>query len=160
MFGLAAPRVQRAIEKLPDAPRCDRYLGWREGEQPEVPPLVSRRVLVVLWWWQHSLTGGTPGVHVAARRLAVAPCTGPRGQAAGCNTPCLSNAPAPHLLALLCCAMQSSKEQCERLACEARMLQLPEGVRGVPVLPWWVGGPAQRAESRASCPNGGGGMMH
>ena len=51
MFGLTAPRVQRAIEKLPGAARCDRYLGWREGEQPEVPPLVSGLE------WRRSLTG-------------------------------------------------------------------------------------------------------
>ena len=62
MFGLTQPRVQRAIEKLPGAARCDRYLGWREGEQPEAPPLVSSLVLVApqphshCWnAWRHRL---------------------------------------------------------------------------------------------------------
>lgn len=40
MFGLAQPRVQRALEALPGAARCDRYCGWPEGEQPEAVALV------------------------------------------------------------------------------------------------------------------------
>lgn len=44
MFGLTLPRVQRAIEALPGARRCDRYCGWPEGTEPEPVPLVR-------WWW-------------------------------------------------------------------------------------------------------------
>ncbi|GAB4814051.1 hypothetical protein N2152v2_001097 [Parachlorella kessleri] len=39
MFGLASPRVVALIQQLPGAARCERYCGWPEGEQPEVPPL-------------------------------------------------------------------------------------------------------------------------
>lgn len=44
MFGLTIPRVAALIQQLPDAARCDKYCGWAEGEQPEVPPLVSGSV--------------------------------------------------------------------------------------------------------------------
>lgn len=40
MFGLSAPRVQRALQRLPGAQRCDSYCGWPEGMQPAAPPLV------------------------------------------------------------------------------------------------------------------------
>jgi hypothetical protein len=43
MFGLSAPRVQRALERLPGAQRCDRYCGWPEGTQLAAPQLVSLR---------------------------------------------------------------------------------------------------------------------
>ncbi|KAI3431442.1 hypothetical protein D9Q98_004494 [Chlorella vulgaris] len=68
MFGLALESVQRAIQHLPGAHRCDCYCGWPEGLQPEAPPL-------------------------------------------------------------------SAEEQRERLACEARMQRLPEGVSAIPVSP-------------------------
>lgn len=42
MFGLALPRMQRAIQALPGAARCDRYCSWAEGQQPEAVPLVRR----------------------------------------------------------------------------------------------------------------------
>jgi hypothetical protein len=41
MFGLALEAVQRAIQHLPGAHRCDCYCGWPEGLQPEAPVLVS-----------------------------------------------------------------------------------------------------------------------
>ena len=59
--------------------------------------------------------------------------------------PAVHVTPVPHLLVsivlcstLPCSALQSPKEQRERLACEARMQQLPEGVQGVPVVPRWA----------------------
>ncbi|KAL4440395.1 hypothetical protein ABPG75_003396 [Micractinium tetrahymenae] len=65
MFGLASAKVQRAIRTLPGAERCERYLGWPEGEEPAEVPL-------------------------------------------------------------------SDEEKRERLACESRMLRLPDGAEGVP----------------------------
>lgn len=43
-FGLQHPRVQRMLQSLPGAARCERYAAWL-GQAPPVPALVS--------WAQH-----------------------------------------------------------------------------------------------------------
>lgn len=40
MFGLQHPRVCALLHQLPNAARCERYLGW-DGDKPDIPVLVS-----------------------------------------------------------------------------------------------------------------------
>lgn len=119
MFGLSVERVQRAIEGLPGANRCDRYCGWPEGAQPDVPPLVSSRPQAAA-----GLPAGSGTVGIAGQE---------------CLAVCGPSLHTPHAAPLTPCsfclrrAVQSAAEQRERLACEARMQRLPDGVRGVAV---------------------------
>lgn len=117
MFGLSLPRVQRAIEALPGAARCDRYCGWPEGEQPEPAPMVrcaAPRCAVLSILSQSACRCGH-----RQRECMPRLCHASAPDCAPCFRPRLRP--------------QSEREQRERLACEARMQRLPEGVAGVPV---------------------------
>ena len=39
-FGLQHPRVQRLLQSLPGAARCERYAAW-QGQAPDVPCMVG-----------------------------------------------------------------------------------------------------------------------